>query len=346
VGGFNRAGEGVKIAVLDSGVDLNHPALQDDSLSMPEGFPKGLREDLVYTNRKVIAARVYTREDDDGTPRDLNGYGTATAAIAAGARVSSPAGSLSGIAPRAHIGNYKIFDWNGNTYASDLILALEDAYLDGMDIATVPFGTLPEYPPSVRMEACRGARLGFGVPDDACDVLATAAENAARAGMTVVISAGNDGDSGSLFPTYNTINTPGTAPSVITVGASYNSFHTLGIAGEDVPEELRRIDALFGDGPRPSDPLTAALIDVEALGDDGLACSPLPEGSLAGKIALIRRGACDFIDKVEHAARAGAAAVVIYQDGDLFYPFNILGLSEASIPAVMVGGAGVSLLVI
>ena len=343
-GGADRAGEGVKIAIIDSGVDLNHPGLQDDSLSMPQGFPKGLRQDLVYTNKKVIAARVYTRDFDDGTPRDLNGYGTATAMIAAGGRVSSPAGKFSGIAPKAHIGNYKVFDWNSNTYASDLIFALEDAYDDGMDIAVIPFGTLPEYPPFVRLPACSGSPLGFDVPDDACDVLATAVENAAVAGMIVIVSAGNDGDAGSFFPTYNTIHTPGTAPSAITVGASYNSFNTLRVEGEDVAEELRRIEGLFGDGPRPVDPFTAVLIDVASTGNDGLACSALPEGSLAGAFVLIGRGTCDFIDKVNHAARAGASAVVIYQDGDRSFPFNILGLSETPIPTVMVGATSGAML--
>jgi minor extracellular serine protease Vpr len=70
-----------------------------------------------------------------------------------------------------------------------------------------------------------------------------------------------------------------------------------------------------------------------------LACSALPNDSLAGAIALIRRGTCDFADKVNHAARAGAVAAVIYQDGDRIYPFNILGLSDTSIPTVMVGAA-------
>jgi subtilisin family serine protease len=336
----------VKVAILDSGIDLNHPAFQDDSLTVPEGFPKGRRQDLIYTNKKVIVARPYAdRSDgqDDGTPRDLNGYGTAMAMIVAGAPVSGPAGAISGIAPKAQLGNYKIFDVNNSTFPSILISALEDALNDGMDIAVVPFGRLPQYEPLFRLGQCSGGNLGLGIPTDACDVLATAAENAMRSGMTVVVSAGNDGDVGSKFPTLNTISTPGTAPSVITVGASYNSFNSVGILGDNVPSEVRRIDALFGDGPRPGEPMTAPLKDAATAGND-LACSALPVDSLAGAVALIRRGDCPFRDKVTNAARAGAVAALIYQSGTNNFVFNAIGLSDTAIPTVMIGAdAGASL---
>ena len=59
--------------------------------------------------------------------------------------------------------------------------------------------------------------------------------------------------------------------------------------------------------------MTGPLRDVAKLGNDGLACSALPAGSLAGAIALIQRGTCFFSDKINNAQNAGAIAVVIYQ---------------------------------
>ena len=92
--------------------------------------------------------------------------------------------------------------------------------------------------------------------------------------MTVVVSAGNDGDLGLYLPTLNSIHSPGTAPSAITVGATTNSH----ILYASVRANQQRYDALFGDGPRLLSPLTAPLRDVAKLGDNGKACAPLGNG--------------------------------------------------------------------
>src|SRR5439155_224866 len=168
-----------------------------------------------------------------------------------------------------------------------------------------------------------------------------AVENAARMGLVTVVPAGNDGLIGLRFPTLNTIHSPGTAPSAITVGASTNAhlfFAAVLAAGQ-------RINALFGEGPKPNPPLTAPLRDVSQLRDDGRACSPLAAGTLAGAIALIQRGGvCGFFTKVDNAQRAGAVGVIIYQyDGEeaIFNPGDLAG---TRIPAVMVASSdGLSL---
>src|SRR5205085_6299870 len=101
LGGASQAGAGMKIGIIDSGIDQNHPGFQDATLTPPPGFPKG---DTAYTNTKVIVARSYVQQDlapgfaafpdqtdpasfsqpDDCTPRDRIGHGTAIAMIAAG----------------------------------------------------------------------------------------------------------------------------------------------------------------------------------------------------------------------------------------------------------------------
>ena len=64
VGGASNAGAGIRIGIIDSGIDQNHPGFQDSSLTPPAGFPKctdGHPEDCAYTNKKVIVARSYVR---------------------------------------------------------------------------------------------------------------------------------------------------------------------------------------------------------------------------------------------------------------------------------------------
>lgn len=338
-GGVENAGAGVKVAVIDSGIDHTHPAFQDPALQPPAGFPRG---ETGYTNGKIIVARSWVDElpfaevfaidsrPDDVTPRDRQGHGTAIAAIAAGVRHESPMGVISGIAPKAWIGNYKVFGSpgiNDTTTAPVLIQALEAAFTDGMDIATLAIGDPASYGPL----DFDPDPLSCGGP---CDVRAQAVENAINNGMTVVVSAGNDGASGQRFPTLGTINTPGTAPSAITVGVSTNShrfFSRVRASGQEFA-------ALFGDGPRPAAPVSAPLRDVE-----GEACGALPLGSLTGTFAIIDRGACAFIDKVLNAQDAGAAGVIIVNvfSGNPIVP---LGLVSTSIPTAMVGsGAGATL---
>ena len=354
LGGVGSAGAGVKIAVIDTGIDYQHPAFQDASLSMPAGYPKCAGSDCAFTNNKVIAARSYVRlvaagtqpnpaadsRPDDLSPRDRVGHGTAVATAAAGWTSTGPLGTITGMAPKAYLGNYKVFGSpgvNDGTSGAAVISALEDALKDGMDIAVLSLGGPAFTGPLDEGAACGAAST---VP---CDPLARAVENAVQAGLTVVAAAGNEGNDGEKSPTLNSISSPATAPSVIAVGAvsSPRTFtSSVRVAGGAVPENLRVISAVFGDGPALSRTLTAPLRDITKLGnnDDGLACSAnLPLGSLQGALALIQRGTCLFLVKVLNAQQAGAVGVVFYQqDGaeDLIRPG---GLAGTTIPTVMIG---------
>lgn len=350
VGGQDNAGAGVKIGILDSGIDHTHPAFQDNSLPAAPGFPKG---DASFTNRKVIVARSYVAQlpfaeirpedsrPDDISPRDRSGHGTAAAMIAAGARNSGPAATIIGVAPKAYLGNYKIFGSPGineQTRSPVVIRALEDALNDGMDIVTLPLGGPALYGPLDRDRSCVDPATG----SDVCDVRAQAVENAVRMGLTVVTSAGNDGDFGLKFPALGSVHTPGTAPSAITVGSSTNShifFAGLRVNGDNVPSNLQRVEALFGSGPKPNGALTAPLRDVSQLQNNGKACSALPAGSLNASIALVQRGDCPFSVKINNAQRAGAVAVVLSQLDNQNSLFNLSGVTETGIPAVLIRNA-------
>jgi uncharacterized protein (TIGR03437 family) len=347
VGGLGSAGAGVRIGVVDSGIDQTHPAFQGASLQAPPGFPVGDRN---YTNNKVIVARSYVSQlpytpvdpqyslPDDVSPSDHFGHGTAIAMIAAGEQVQAPIATINGIAPKAFLGNYKIYGTPGiNDYTSGAVViqALEDALADGMNIAVLASGGAAIYGPLDQVAECASnppVQIRPYIPAAACDIQTFAVEHAVQMGMTVVVSAGEDAESGQNFPAYSTINSPGTAPSAITVGATSNS-HVL-YASASVPN-MAPMDALFGSAPKPGGAFTAPLADVTTTGNDGLACSPMPANSLAGAVALVARGTCYFDQKSNNAKNAGAVAVLLYSDDDtVFVP---TGLEDTAMPFVLIG---------
>ena len=326
LGGIANAGAGIKIAIVDSGIDQNHPAFQDPSLSMPAGFPKyttGHPEDAAYTSNKVIVARSYVRllsagsnpsnnaaddEPDDYSPRDRDGHGTGVASCAAAVStvtpgVSSTGGAITiqGMAPKAYLGNYKIAGSPGVVdFASDqtLIQAVEDAVSDGMDMITTSWGSL-------------------ATSNLAGDPSATAWENATKYAV-VLAAAGNDGENGYSYPNFNSISSPSNAPDVISVGATENSHVMLpavSMTSTSAPSSLKGIPAQPSDTyvyPSSQGANTAPLVDVTTLGDNGLACSALPANSLNGAYVLVERGTCTFATKATNAENAGAIGMIIY----------------------------------
>ncbi|MBC8167275.1 MAG: S8 family serine peptidase, partial [Bryobacteraceae bacterium] len=203
--GTDNAGAGIKIAIIDTGIDVGHAGFQDSSLTIPVSFPRANNStDLAYTNSKVIVARSYvdmlSSPDPDVSARDRVGHGTALAMIAAGVRNSGPLATIAGVAPKAWLGSYKVFGSPGvNDNAGDdaVMKAMDDAVADGMDVISMSLGS----------------DIAPRLADDP-DV--NAVERATRAGVIVIVSAGNNG------PGSGTIASPATAPSAIATGASTN----------------------------------------------------------------------------------------------------------------------------
>ena len=341
LGGIGTAGAGMKIAIIDTGIESSHPAFQDPTLTPPTGFPIcGVPSDCIYTNNKIIVARSYvaglaggpaaSSRPDDLSPRDRVGHGTAVAMAAAGGPATGPSDTITGVAPKAFLGNYKVFGSPGvNDYTSQqaVISALEDAFRDGMDIAVLSLGSVALVAPLDTGVACG---INAGSP---CDAEASAVQNAVAGGMIVVAAAGNQGSSGSLQPTLNTISTPGDAPNAIAVAATTNAHtfaNALTVAG------VGTFHARYGTGPLPTSTFSGPLGDVANVGDP-LACSPVPAGSLTGLFAMVQRGTCAFSVKVLILHAAGAVGALITNnpgDDSLVTPG---GLGGTAIPAVFVG---------
>jgi hypothetical protein len=203
-------GEGIKIGIIDDGVDQTHPFFDPSGYTMPAGFPKG---QTAFTTAKVIVARAFPppgatwRYASRPFDPQESGHATHVAGIAAGdantlAHLFELEARISGIAPRAYIGNYKALtvptdaDVGLDGNAPEIVAAIEAAVHDGMDVINLSIGE-PEIAPEH-------------------DVVALALDAAAAAGVVPVVAAGNDYTEfgkGSLA-------SPGTAPSAITVGAS------------------------------------------------------------------------------------------------------------------------------
>ena len=290
--GVERAGAGIKIAIIDSGIDSTRPGFQDTSLIVPATYPRVNNDtDTAYTNNKIIVARSYVNllpnRDPDTSARDHVGHGTALAMIAAGVRNDGPLATITGVAPKAFLGNYKVFGSPGiNDSASDdaIIKAIDDAVSDGMDVISLSLGS----------------DLGPRLIDD---LDAQAVERASKAGVIVVVAAGNGG------PDLNTISSPATAPSAIAVGASTNDRT---FASSASVFGLPAFIAISGDGVVPSAPVSAPMVDVSTLDTNGLACSALPANSLKNRVALILRGTCSFQIKLNNAQSAGAVGALVY----------------------------------
>ncbi|HEV2446901.1 MAG TPA: S8 family serine peptidase, partial [Candidatus Sulfopaludibacter sp.] len=289
-----NAGAGIKIAVIDTGIDIGHPGFSDSSFSAPAGFPiADTPADMAYTNNKVIVARSYvdllSSPDPDPSASDHVGHGTATAMAAAGVANAGPLATITGVAPRAFLGSYKVFGTpgvNDNATESAILQALDDAVLDGMDIISMSLGSdlaeRPDYDPEVQ-----------------------AVELASSLGAMVVTSAGNNG------PNPATISTPADAPSAIAVGASNNDRL---FAGSVLLPGGQSLVAVAAAAANSATPIAANLVDTSQFDGSGLACSPLPPNSLTGSIALIFRGTCYFEVKLDNAQAAGAVAAIVYDN--------------------------------
>jgi uncharacterized protein (TIGR03437 family) len=360
IGGASNAGAGLKIGIIDTGIDQTHPSFQDSSLVAPSGFPKcdtyvlgtATESDCAFTSNKVIVARSYVSSissgsapsdsrPDDNSARDVGGHGTAVASVAAGVASSYLTTAISGVAPKAFLGNYKIYgspELGSGASEAGILQALDDAVTDGMDVVNFSSGT-----PAIENPTDTGAICG-NAAGQPCDPMAAAFESAMKDGQVIaVVAAGNMGDTGYQYKanqaaTYGSVTSPAYTPSVIAAGGIENDIvyaDSIDVSGNNVPANLATLTAFPAtDSITLPAPLTAPLMDVTQVGDDPLLCTAPASANLTGEVALITRGTCDFSVKVLNAQAAGAKGVIVINNTASIPTWGQLG--GATIPALMI----------
>jgi len=249
----STTGQGMKIGIVDDGIEASHPFFNPAGYTMPSGFPKGVTS---QTTAKVIVARAFPPPNatwrNAGKPFDtaFSEHGTHVAGIAAGNAGTRVSGRiLAGVAPGAYLGNYKVLTvptvagvgLNGNS--PEIAKGIEMAVRDGMNVINLSLGE-PEIEPSR-------------------DLVVQALAGAAAAGVIPVVAAGND------YAEFGggSITSPGSAPRAITAAA--------------VTPDRRPVLASFSSaGPTPVS--LQLKPDVAAPGVEILSSVPVREGSWAG----------------------------------------------------------------
>ncbi|HNK63199.1 MAG TPA: S8 family serine peptidase [Anaerolineales bacterium] len=295
-------GKGIKVAVMDTGIDYNHPDLGG---CFGPGCRVAMGWDFVGDdyNADDTSPSYNPVPNPDPYPDDCNGHGTHVAGII-GAN-----GSVVGVAPEVTFGAYRVFGCDGSTNDDVMLAAMERAYHDGMQVLNMSIGSAYEWPQAPT---------------------AVAASRLVKKGMVVVASIGNSGANG-LYAA----GAPGLGENVIGV-ASFDNTTITQPAFSISPD-----GALVGFNPATAAPLppTSGIYPITRTGTttsttDG--CAALPAGSLDGQIALIRRGGCTFFVKAFNAQSAGAAGVILYNNAAGGLNPTVAGAAPITIPVVAI----------
>ncbi len=300
-------GSGIRVAVMDTGVDIDHPDLGGAGTNGATSFPTS----RVVAGWDFVGDAFNASSDSpdfdpvpnpDANPDDCNGHGTHVAGII------GASGKVTGVAPKVSIGAYRVFGCSGSTTADIMIAAMERAQADGMHVLNMSIGSTyqwPQYP------------------------TAMAATRLVNKGMVVVASAGNSGATGS----YST-GAPSVGEKVIAVASFDNSMVMLPsftISPDDKPIGY---SSATGAAPTPTSG-TEPMKRTGTVASTGDGCSAFPAGSLTGHVALIRRGTCSFHLKAANAQKAGATGVVLYNNSPGFLTPTVAGPVQITIPVVM-----------
>jgi subtilisin family serine protease len=323
IGLSDRDGRGIRIALLDTGVDRAQPFLRG---RVAGGI------DIVGGDADVSAA---PKPDDSS---QLERHGTEMAGLLVG---SGGPDALAGVAPGATVVPIRVAGWQRDASADWSVYGRTDQILAGLERTVDPNGDGDAH------DAVKVALIALAEPFAAFTdgPMAQAVAGATRLNTLVVTAAGNDGPKG---PGYGSISGPGGAPAALTVGAAdlrpdYGEARV--VIRSSLTVELDRVR-----------PLVSALAPKVAV-DAGVAIprrkstAPQKRSSsvplldffdrkglslVAGKAALVRVGS-DPLTTVENAARAGAVGVLFYGAN---LPAGALGLDEsAPIPAVSIPAA-------
>lgn len=299
-------GHGLKVGVIDTGVDYLHPDLAGNYAG---GYDSYFGDDDPYEEGPI------SKEDDPyGKGFAGTSHGTHVSGTIAGS-ASNPTSDIvqKGIAYESELHVYKVLGRDPATgeasgSSAQVIDGIEHAVKDGMDVINLSLGSDAEKDPNS--------------PD------AIAINNAVLAGVTAVIANGNAATDG---PYYYSMGSPASSQLAISVGAvtSTENHYTatvtssLGSLDSELTYPLNVMGWTTGQdsdfaGLMGADPIEGVYV---GLGKD----SDYEGKDLTDKIAFISRGDIAFVDKIAIAKQAGAKAAVIFNG-------NSIGTEEDAIP--------------
>ena len=337
-----QKGEGKVIAVIDTGVDMTHPAFtgaMPDNVALSEDQVQALVPHLgagksgQYMSEKFPFAYDYADDDVDAAPREGGSgfHGTHVAGIAAG-----NADKIVGTAPDAQIIVGKVTRSEDDALLdSSLLAALDDMVVLHPDVINLSLGWTA------------------GMDNEADSVYDTVYKKLQEEGITVNAAAGNAFSTGygnnsgkglpyASDPDTSVMDEPATYPSVVAVGSVENALirNAFTAAGMDIGYQRSRgmngeKVAYFSDLPAG----TYEYVDAGFASEEDVAAlkEKFPNG-LSGKIALVSRGKMTYQKKVENLYDLHPAGVIVYNNvsvGSLI----IMNLTTQDVPAAFISQA-------
>ncbi|KAI8144494.1 peptidase S8/S53 domain-containing protein [Fennellomyces sp. T-0311] len=305
---LNITGSGITVGILDSGVDYYHSALGG---GFGEGFKVRLGHNLVDPEKDDKDVGTHRPPNDPFDVCNDGGHGTHVSGIIGGLDKTK---NFVGVAPDATLGMWRIFGCTGGADEDIVIKAMEMAYAAGCNVINLSLGVQSAW---------------------AENAMSVVADRLTKNGVVVVSVAGNQGTDGAFMQ-----NSPGSGPNVISVASVDNSFYFTRVVrvdrfpGETFPYEFSTTTELL-----PNGTLAVVFDDQHNV---ILACpndtSVIPPSSLNDTILLVRRGQCNYDDKVRYAQQAGAKAVIFYDANSSDDDHTV----EAMTPAAFLPSAGIT----
>ncbi len=311
-------GDGIKVGVIDTGIDYNHP----DLTNVYEGYRNTDGEDASNVDPDTVLGWDYVENDADpmettyqdwetsGQPEyDYYGssyytsHGTHVSGTIAGQKDNPVDSAVIGVAPGVDLYSYRVLGPYGSGQTDWVLAGIDKAVKDGMDVINLS--------------------LGMNV-NDPLSPTSVAVNNAMLSNVVTVVAAGNAG------PGEKTVGAPGTAALAITVGASDVS--------QTIPTFTATADGLtFHDVQLLAKHFTDNLANYQDQSFDvvyvGLgSVNDFANVDVTGKIALIERGELAFDEKIRNAKDAGAVAVIVYNNEEGQIP-HYVGENTAYIPS-------------
>ncbi|TQR15256.1 S8 family serine peptidase [Psychrobacillus lasiicapitis] len=283
-------GQGIKVAVLDTGIDADHP----EFAGIYKGGKNFIPNSSTYTRPRADndASETSPVERPAGTP-EFNANGSAfytshgTHVAGTIAAIGANQYGIKGIAPKVDLYAYRVLGAYGSGATSGIVKAIDTAVIEEMDVINLSLG---------------------GGANTETDSGSFAINNAMMAGTISVIATGNDG------PNRGTMGTPGTARLGIAVGNTtnpetmYDGQVKVTVGDYNLTKQLQLMGTTFGQD------LASQLqgeFDLVAVPGNGEA-KDYQGIDVNGKVALISRGSIAFVDKIEYAKANGAVATIIH----------------------------------